>query len=105
MKKQFLFQPPSTEQVLWQNAQAIAGLSLGYLAQQLGLITPDNLRRDKGWVGQLLEQVLGATAGNEAEADFQHLGIELKTLPLNKEGKPSESTFVNTVSLLDVSNM
>ena len=38
----------------------------------------------------LLERALGATAeGSKAEQDFSHLGVELKTLPINAEGYPS----------------
>jgi DNA mismatch repair protein MutH len=69
------------------------------LAAQIGEQVPDNLSLHKGWVGSLLELYLGATAGNQAAPDFVELGIELKTLPLNKQGQPKESTYVCTVSL------
>jgi DNA mismatch repair protein MutH len=52
------------------------------------------LTREKGWIGLLLEQVLGASAGSKPEPDFPHLGIELKSLPISKQGKPLETTFV-----------
>jgi len=52
------------------------------------------LTREKGWIGLLLEQVLGASAGSKPEPDFPHLGIELKSLPINTQGKPLETTFV-----------
>lgn len=55
---------------------------------------PPNLQRDKGWVGTLIERALGATAGSKAEQDFAHLGIELKTIPVNSQGFPLETTFV-----------
>lgn len=61
--------------------------------------TPADLRRDKGWIGQLLEHVLGATAASRAEPDFAHLGVELKTLPVLPDGRPRESTFVCTAPL------
>jgi DNA mismatch repair protein MutH len=38
--------------------------------------------------------VLGASAGSRPEPDFPHLGIELKSLPINQQGKPLETTFV-----------
>ena len=55
---------------------------------------PPDLRRDKGWVGMLLEYWLGADAGSKAEQDFAHLGVELKTIPVDESGVPLETTFV-----------
>jgi DNA mismatch repair protein MutH len=91
--------PPRTEAELIQRCDEIAGKTLGMLAAQIGEQVPDNLSLHKGWVGSLLELYLGATAGNQAAPDFVELGIELKTLPLNKQGQPKESTYVCTVSL------
>jgi len=42
---------------------------------------------------------LGAYAASKPEPDFPHLGIELKTLPVNRHGRPKESTYVCTVNL------
>jgi DNA mismatch repair protein MutH len=85
---------PTSESELQQRAEHIAGLTFAELAQQLNIKIPENLSIEKGWLGQLLELALGATAGSKAEPDFQALGIELKTLPLNKEHRAKESTFV-----------
>ena len=71
---------PQTEQALLEKAQSIAGLTFGELADELNIPVPPDLKRDKGWVGMLLESALGATAGSKAEQDFSHLGIELKNL-------------------------
>ena len=87
-------EPPENESVLFARAQALAGLPLHCLAEQAGIPTPANLKRDKGWVGMLLEWHLGASAGSKAEQDFAHLGIELKTIPVDRKGKPLETTFV-----------
>ncbi|GAB4392368.1 MAG: DNA mismatch repair endonuclease MutH [Gammaproteobacteria bacterium] len=95
--------PPQTRSELCQRAKQLAGMSLGELATRLNKPIPVNLRRDKGWVGQLLEIALGADANSKPLPDFQALNIELKTLPINKQGKPMESTFVCTIPLLDVS--
>ena len=62
---------------------------------------PDKLLRAKGWVGELIEISLGATAGSLPEPDFQNIGVELKTLPLNRNQQPKESTYVCTVSLTE----
>lgn len=91
--------PPQDESELLARALALAGLTLGALAQQLGEQVPTNLRRHKGWVGQLIERALGAEAGSQALPDFTRLGIELKTLPVDGHGRPRESTYVCTVPL------
>lgn len=91
---------PKTTEELLSRAQAIAGLSFGELAAQLGIPVPPDLKRDKGWVGMLLETALGATAGSKAEQDFRHLGIELKTIPINAQGYPLETTFVSLAPLI-----
>ena len=88
------FEIPSSEQALLKRAQNIAGFSLGELAEQYNIVVPKNLKKEKGWTGLLLEQVLGATAGSKPEPDFPDLGIELKTLPIDRNGKPLETTFV-----------
>lgn len=93
---------PQSEQELLMRAQAIAGLSFQELAQQARLKVPNDLKRDKGWVGQLLEWHLGATAGSKAEQDFAHLGIELKSIPISYSGKPLETTFVCVAPLVGV---
>ena len=96
---------PKTTEELLSRAQAIAGLSFGELAAQLGIPVPPDLKRDKGWVGMLLETALGATAGSKAEQDFLHLGIELKTIPINAQGYPLETTFVSLAPLIQNSGV
>ena len=86
--------PPEDEASLLARAQDLAGLTLEALAARAGLPMPVDLKRDKGWVGMLLELHLGASAGSKAEQDFAHLGIELKTIPIDAQGKPLETTFV-----------
>lgn len=77
-----------------ESAQDLAGLSFAEVATKLNTRVPPNLLRDKGWVGNLIERALGAIAGSKAEQDFAHLGIELKTIPVNSLGYPLETTFV-----------
>lgn len=96
---------PKTTEELLSRAQAIAGLSFDELATQLGIPVPPDLKRDKGWVGMLLETALGATAGSKAEQDFRHLGIELKTIPINAQGYPLETTFVSLAPLIQNSGV
>lgn len=97
--------PPKTEEQLAHYAQAIAGKTLGFIAKQWDVALPQNLTREKGLIGQLLERALGADAQSRPEPDFTHLGIELKTLPLTTDFRPKESTFVCTASLTQLSNM
>ena len=95
---------PATLEELRQRAESIAGLSLGQLADLYEIKVPEDLRRNKGWVGLLLERHLGATARSRAEPDFPHLGVELKSLPVDLGGKPLESTFVCTIELTQLAD-
>jgi DNA mismatch repair protein MutH len=96
--------PVKTADQLLLRCQSIAGLTLGQLAGQLSVNVPNDLKRDKGWVGQLLELALGAEAGSKALPDFPALGIELKTLPIDQQGKPLESTYVCVASLTGITS-
>ena len=87
-------QEPKDLHELMERAHNMAGISLGSLAHELNLTVPENLKRDKGWVGQLIETQLGAMAGSKPEQDFLHLGVELKTIPIGPSGKPLETTYV-----------
>nr|WP_086940632.1 DNA mismatch repair endonuclease MutH [Thaumasiovibrio occultus] len=92
--------PPLSEDELMLRAWQIAGATLGELAQEAGIACPADLRRDKGWVGQLLEWHLGASAGSRPVPDFEHLGIELKSIPIGYHGRPLETTFVCVAPLI-----
>lgn len=91
--------PPASEAVLLARADSLAGRRLAWLAAREGIAVPTDLRRDKGWIGHLLEAALGATAGSRAEPDFPDLGVEMKTLPVDARGRPRESTYVCTAPL------
>lgn len=93
---------PDTEAELLERANALSGLTLGEIAQLANIDVPENLLRDKGWTGLLLEHVLGASAGSKPEPDFPHLGVELKSLPINHVGKPLETTFVAVAPLTNL---
>ena len=89
-----LVQPPHSEAELLAQAQQLAGYTLGELAAMAKLPVPPDLKRDKGWIGVLLEIWLGASAGSKPEQDFAALGVELKTIPVDSQGRPLETTFV-----------
>ncbi len=91
---------PKDEKTLLERAFSLSGLTLGEIAKKEGVVVPKDLKREKGWVGLLLEKVLGASAGSRPEPDFPHLGIELKSLPINQQGKPLETTFVCVAPLI-----
>lgn len=91
--------PPPDEATLVDRARGLAGRDLAWIAGGLGVPVPADLRRHKGWVGQLLETALGATAASRAEPDFPHLGVEMKTLPVHDDGRPRQSTYVCTAPL------
>lgn len=75
----------------------LGGLRIGELASDLGVEVPAELTRAKGFVGGLLERALGVRAVGD-EIDFPHLGIELKSVPVDRDGVPRESTYVCRVS-------
>lgn len=93
---------PRNEEQLLARCNAIEGMSFAELAQTCNLVIPKEAARRKGWAGMAIELALGASAGSKQVPDFDHLGIELKTLPLNHQGNPAESTFVTSIPLLTI---
>ncbi len=100
-KKMPIVTKPESEHELESRVLALAGQTLSQLADKIHWPIPENLKHDKGWVGQLLEVHLGASAGNLSEPDFQNIGIELKTIPLTAKHKAKETTYVCAVPLLN----
>nr|WP_153915341.1 DNA mismatch repair endonuclease MutH [Shewanella sp. TC10] len=97
-------QPNSIEELM-QRANDMAGVTLGDIAMEHGIPVPENLKRDKGWIGQLIEMELGATAGSKPQQDFLHLGVELKTIPIDKNGRPIETTYVTVAPLTNIQGL
>jgi len=87
-------EPPRDVESLRRRAHALAGHTLAELASSQRRPLPADLRRQKGFVGRLLEAALGAPEDNAEGPDFARLGVELKTLPIKSSGRPAESTFV-----------
>lgn len=102
MNPLFQKRPPKNELELLERCQIIAGLSFSQLANKLGIFIPQNHLSRKGWLGMAVELALGAHSSNQALPDFWQLGVELKTLPLNKLGKSKESTFITSIPLLSL---
>jgi DNA mismatch repair protein MutH len=95
---------PTTVEELMVRARALQGRSVAELAAGLGIWLPTENRRAKGHIGQLVEMALGADPLAGDSPDFSGLGIELKTIPINKRGRPSESTFVCSIDLKGVAD-
>jgi len=93
------FSPPETTDELMARAGQLAGKTIGEIAADMGYQVPETLKRKKGWQGQFIEQCLGANSGNLSQPDFAHLGIELKTLPIDYNGRVQESTYVCVLNL------
>lgn len=85
---------PRSEVELLDRADGLAGAQLSEIAHYYGVVVPPDLRRHKGWIGDLIERALGAMAGGMAGPDLPELGIELKTIPVSEAGKPREATWV-----------
>lgn len=92
--------PPKSEDELMARARALMGRTLGEIAERFGRRVPTELRRAKGFGGQLLEVALGATAASRSTPDFERIGVEMKSVPMGRGGTPLESTYVCTVDLV-----
>jgi DNA mismatch repair protein MutH len=90
--------PSSESELLWR-ARQLDGITAGQLARRLGFFLGDDTVHCKGKIGELVELALGATAGNKDQPDFPELGVELKTIPLDRFGRVRESTFVCSLDL------
>jgi DNA mismatch repair protein MutH len=84
------------------HAAALVGVTLAELADGLGLPVPAGQLRTKGWSGQIIERELGAGDSNGRGQDFASLGIELKTVPVNRDLVPLESTAVCQIDPIEI---
>ena len=87
--------PPADEDALLARAHDLSGRTLGEEAHALGMRLPRDLRGHKGAVGELIERALGAQGDSRPVPDFEHLGIELKTIPLGLDERPRESRLAS----------
>lgn len=75
------------------------GYSIFEIASKLNLFLPRNIK-NKGYIGRIIEKFFGLNTGNKPMRDFNSIGIELKTIPINKKnGSVLEPTFVCNASL------
>ena len=95
--------PPRDLPELQRRARSLTGRTLSEVVAERGeaWTSAPSLVHRKGKLGQLVERVLGASAGSRQVPDFPELGVELKTIPIDAEGRPRESTFIASFSLAD----
>jgi DNA mismatch repair protein MutH len=93
--------PPTDVRALIARAAGLEGATLEALARAVDVPTHGTAVRTKGSPGQILERALGATGGASKVVDFEALGVELKTIPVDLRGVPIESTYVCTLTLAD----
>ena len=94
--------PFGTRDALLTAARGLAGYTVAELAHAVCQGLPADPLRDKGFIGRVAERALGLhelIGAPPSAADFGALGVELKTLPVNRELRPRESTFVCYVQL------
>lgn len=91
--------PPVSRSELLDRATSIAGLTIQQLANKMDVSIPESTTHAKGWFGNLLELSLGANAASAPEPDFVNLGIELKSIPIDDNDKPKESTYICVTQL------
>lgn len=88
------------------HADALVGVTLAEIADELGLAVPIGATKSKGWSGQIIERELGTCEQTEAESaagpDFSALGIELKTVPVDGRWVPLESTAVCVIDPMTI---
>ncbi len=105
MRQTLNISAPTSENELLERTTRLAGKTIAQVAQQLGVRVPENQNHHKGWVGNLAETCLGATAKNQSEPDFQFIGVELKTVPMTRPGIPKESTYICTLNLTETTGI
>jgi DNA mismatch repair protein MutH len=90
---------PQSLSELRLRAEALAGHTIGALARALHSPVPTSNLRSKGFIGQLVERALGADPKAGPTPDFSGLGVELKTIPVNRQGRPTETTFCCSIKM------
>lgn len=89
-----MISPPKTFEELIEKLNFIVGKSLTELAEFAKLPVPIDPLHGKGFTGELIEKCLGASAANQSIPDFPELGVELKSIPVDDNLNPLESTFL-----------
>jgi DNA mismatch repair protein MutH len=96
---------PADLDELLARAWALEGQRLADVGGDQVVREAGSLRAQKGKIGELLERTLGAVGGSFKGPDFPDLGVELKTIPVDRLGRARESTFVCSLSLRDAERL
>ncbi|MFC6276403.1 DNA mismatch repair protein MutH [Psittacicella hinzii] len=91
--------PPQTWSQLLTYVQALVGKTVEQIADKHQVELIDSLKLNRGWLGNLIEIALGASAGSKPTQDFIDLGLELKTLAINENGKVKSDIFISSLPL------
>lgn len=91
--------PPQKWSILLDRCDKLVGKTIATIADKLQLTVPDNLKNNRGWIGNLLELALGAEAGSKPIQDFVNLGIELKSVAINHKGEVNNDIFVSSLPI------
>ncbi|MDY6322625.1 MAG: DNA mismatch repair protein MutH [Succinivibrio sp.] len=91
--------PPANFSELTANLEQICGRTIADLASAAHVPLPVSPLHGKGFQGELIERLLGASARGLPIPDFPNLGCELKTVPAGEDLRPLESTFFCTAPL------
>jgi DNA mismatch repair protein MutH len=92
--------PRSIDELLTRT-RALVGRTVASIADELCVSTEGEAVRTKGRPGEIIERALGANGGPTKIVDFPDLGVELKTVPVDEQGRPIETTYVCKISLTD----
>ncbi|MGN1281205.1 MAG: DNA mismatch repair protein MutH [Succinivibrio sp.] len=103
--QKLLCKSPKTFEELIANLDSIMGKTIAELAKRAQLPLPISPTHGKGFTGELLEIILGASAQNLPIPDFPELGLELKTIPVNRSLEPLESTFLCHAPLTNIRSL
>ncbi|AAO26762.1 MutH [Buchnera aphidicola str. Bp (Baizongia pistaciae)] len=88
------------EKKLFMHAIGLSGYSIREIVSSLDQPVSNSLVRNKGFVGKILELILGVNVLHGYKCiDFPSLGIELKSIPINSSGYPLEPTFICNIPL------
>lgn len=98
-------EPPADLAELGERAAQLTGAPLAQLEHRFGVVHDGPMRHRKGKTGALIERALGASGGSLCGPDFPTLGVELKTIPMDEQGWPRESTFVCALNVRDADRL
>ena len=86
--------------LILQKALNLRGYTLEQVSQYLNISLPNSMTSAKGFTGQIIEYLLGASAHSKPLPDFPELNLEIKTIPINLQQQVLETTYVCTAPML-----